>query len=215
MVPTKAQKTVKSTETDDDGGITFKKKQDDLRKSVVIRQEKARTRIRKNRSNKQKDLQKRIESLKRNITVEQYVEFCDPNEYEPRPMHVGMHIQHGNPRNASQPSISTFRQFLPPCAACSPHASETWKSKKAKLCNLDPAPTPTRQVRPHSALFAICSLARPTSKNASQKASRAWKGPCTRLLASSKLFSRLAPSFLRRQQQQQQQRLLQAQVRPP
>ncbi|THY75922.1 hypothetical protein D6C87_04054 [Aureobasidium pullulans] len=36
-----------------------------------------------------------------------------------------MHIQHGNPRNASQPSISTFRQFLPPCAACSPHASET------------------------------------------------------------------------------------------
>ncbi|THV88904.1 hypothetical protein D6D27_06891 [Aureobasidium pullulans] len=71
MVPTKAQKTVKSTETDDDGGITFKKKQDDLRKSVVIRQEKARTRIRKNRSNKQKDLQKRIESLKRNITVEQ------------------------------------------------------------------------------------------------------------------------------------------------
>ncbi|THW98561.1 hypothetical protein D6D18_05054 [Aureobasidium pullulans] len=71
MVPTKAQKTVKSTETDDDGGITFKKKQDDLRKSVVIRQEKARTRIRKNRSNKQKDLQKRIEFLKRNITVEQ------------------------------------------------------------------------------------------------------------------------------------------------
>ncbi|THX15432.1 hypothetical protein D6D13_01982 [Aureobasidium pullulans] len=71
MAPTKAQKTVKSTETDDDGGITFKKKQDDLRKSVVIRQEKARTRIRKNRSNKQKDLQKRIESLKRNITVEQ------------------------------------------------------------------------------------------------------------------------------------------------
>ncbi|TIA45893.1 hypothetical protein D6C79_05376 [Aureobasidium pullulans] len=71
MAPTKAQKTVKSTETDDDGGITFKKKQDDLRKSVVIRQEKARARIRKNRSNKQKDLQKRIESLKRNITVEQ------------------------------------------------------------------------------------------------------------------------------------------------
>lgn len=34
MAPTKVQKTVKSTETDDDGGITFKKKQDDLRKSV-------------------------------------------------------------------------------------------------------------------------------------------------------------------------------------
>ncbi|CAD0037143.1 unnamed protein product, partial [Aureobasidium pullulans] len=66
MAPTKAPKTVKSTDTDDDGGITFKKKQDDLRKS-----EKARARIRKNRSNKHKDLQKRIESLKRNITVEQ------------------------------------------------------------------------------------------------------------------------------------------------
>jgi len=37
----------------------------------VVRQEKARARIRKNRSNKQKDLQKRIESLKRNIAVEQ------------------------------------------------------------------------------------------------------------------------------------------------
>ena len=34
MAPTKAQKTIESTETDDDGGITFKKKQDDLRKSV-------------------------------------------------------------------------------------------------------------------------------------------------------------------------------------
>ncbi|KAH0359868.1 hypothetical protein KCU65_g9749, partial [Aureobasidium melanogenum] len=68
MPPTKSQKVVKTANTEDDTQ-TFVDKQKNMRKALKTRRDQARSRIRRDRENRQKDLQARIDSLKRGSSV--------------------------------------------------------------------------------------------------------------------------------------------------
>ncbi|CAD0093501.1 unnamed protein product [Aureobasidium mustum] len=70
MPSTKSQKVAKAANTDDDAQ-GFVKQQNKMLEAVKTRQDEARSRIRRNRSNRQKDLQARIRALKRGSSAKQ------------------------------------------------------------------------------------------------------------------------------------------------
>ncbi|KAG9576612.1 hypothetical protein KCU77_g4349, partial [Aureobasidium melanogenum] len=70
MPSTKSQKVAKAVNTEDDTQ-KFVEKQKDMYRAIKNRRDEARSRIRKNRSNREKDLQARIKALKRSSSVKQ------------------------------------------------------------------------------------------------------------------------------------------------
>ncbi|KAG9837678.1 hypothetical protein KCU98_g11919, partial [Aureobasidium melanogenum] len=70
MPSTKSQKVAKAVNTEDDTQ-RFVKKQKDMYKAIKNRRDEARSRIHKNRFNRQKDLQARIKALKRGSSAKQ------------------------------------------------------------------------------------------------------------------------------------------------
>ncbi|CAD0110328.1 unnamed protein product [Aureobasidium uvarum] len=70
MPPTKSQKVAKVASTED-GSQGFVEKQNELYKVVKARQDEARSKIRKSRTYRNKDLQARIKALKRGPTTKQ------------------------------------------------------------------------------------------------------------------------------------------------
>ncbi|KAG9564807.1 hypothetical protein KCU71_g4845, partial [Aureobasidium melanogenum] len=70
MPSTKSQKVAKAANTEDDTRRFFER-QRGMNKAIKNRRDEARSRIRQNHSNRQKDLQARIKALKRNSSVKQ------------------------------------------------------------------------------------------------------------------------------------------------
>ncbi|KAI4757870.1 hypothetical protein E4T52_10030 [Aureobasidium sp. EXF-3400] len=70
MPPAKSQKAAKVADTGDDNQ-GFVQKQKEMYKAVKTRQDEARSRIGKNRDNRQKELQARIKTLKCRAPVQQ------------------------------------------------------------------------------------------------------------------------------------------------
>ncbi|KAI4850135.1 hypothetical protein E4T44_02928 [Aureobasidium sp. EXF-8845] len=73
MPPTKSQKAAKIVDSEDDNQ-GFVEKQREMYRAVKTRQDEARSRIRKNRDNKQKELQARIKALKRIAPVQHSID---------------------------------------------------------------------------------------------------------------------------------------------
>ncbi|KAI4736051.1 hypothetical protein E4T50_13448 [Aureobasidium sp. EXF-12298] len=70
MPSTKSQKVAKAANTEDDTRRFFER-QRGMNKAIKNRRDEARSRIRQNHSNRQKDLQARIKALKRSSSVKQ------------------------------------------------------------------------------------------------------------------------------------------------